>query len=268
MRLQGRIAIVTGASSGIGKAIAEVFAAEGATVVAASPAHHSSEPVVQAIVERGGAARFVACDISNEADVDRLFREVLERFRSVDVLVNNAGVNFAKPFEQTEVEEWDRVVNTDLRGTFLCARLAVRSMLRTGGGSIVNISSTHSIASIPGAAPYDAAKWGVIGLTKALAIEFATRNIRVNAVSPGLIDTQMWRDLQAAAPDLDECLTYWKANIPSGRVGTPEEIARAVVFLASEESSYVTGANMVVDGGMTSQLISAPPYESKPVEGT
>ncbi len=267
MRLRDRIAIVTGASSGIGKAIAEVFAAEGATVVAASPANHTSEPVVRGIVERGGAARFVACDISSEPDVDHLFFEVLDRFGSVDVLVNNAGVNFAKPFEQTEVEEWDRVVNVDLRGTFLCTRLAIRSMLRTGGGSIVNISSTHSIASIAGAAPYDAAKWGMIGLTKALAIEFASRGIRVNAVSPGLIDTQMWKDLQAAAPDLEQCMTYWKAQIPSGRVGAPEEIARAVVFLASEESSYMTGANLVVDGGMTSQLISAAPYESKPVEG-
>jgi NAD(P)-dependent dehydrogenase (short-subunit alcohol dehydrogenase family) len=267
MRLQGRIAIVTGASSGIGRAIAEVSAAEGATVVAASPAYHSSEPVVQGIIERGGTARFVACDISSETDVDHLFDEVVDQYGSVDVLVNNAGVNFAKPFEQTEVADWDRVVNTDLRGTFLCTRRAIRSMLRTGGGSIVNISSTHSVASLPGAAPYDAAKWGMIGLTKSLAVEFASRGIRVNAVSPGLIDTQIWKDVQDAAPDLEECLSYWRAQIPSGRVGAPEEIARVVVFLASDESSYMTGANVIVDGGMTSQLISAAPYESKPVEG-
>ena len=267
MRLQGKVAIVTGSSSGIGRAIAEAFAAEGAAVVGAAPNPDVGEQVSDEIRRRGGDARFVSCDISREDDVRRLFETTRKELGAVDVLVNNAGVNFAKAFEETTVEEWDRVINTDLRGTFLCTGLAIRSMLDHGGGSVVNISTVHTIASVHGAAPYDAAKCGVIGLTKALAIEFASRGIRVNAISPGLIDTQIWKDVQNAAPDLEQYLAYWRSNIPAARVGTPEEIARAAVFLASDESSYMTGTNMIVDGGMTSQLVSAPPYESKPVEG-
>ena len=120
---------------------------------------------------------------------------------------------------------------------------------------------------MPGAAPYDAAKWGMVGLTKSMAVEFASRNVRVNVLSPGLIDTQIWTDIKNAAPDLDECLIFWKSNIPAGRVGRPEEVAQAAVFLASDEASYVTGANLLVDGGMTSQLISMEPYESTALEG-
>lgn len=265
MRLEGKRAVVTGTSAGIGKAMAELFAAEGATVVAASRKEETGQPVVDAIVERGGKARFVACDVSKSDDVERLFACAGED-GPVDVLVNNAGVNFAKPFEQTEIADWDHVIGTDLRGAFLCARLAIRSMLACGGGSIVNVTSVHTLASLPGAAPYDAAKWGMVGMTKALAVEFASRGIRVNALSPGLIDTQIWKDILGAAPSLEQCHAYWNANIPAGRVGTPQEIARAAVFLASDESSYMTGANMVVDGGMTSQLISATPYESGSLE--
>ncbi len=140
-------------------------------------------------------------------------------------------------------------------------------MLKQGKGNIVNITTVHTLACLPGAAPYDAAKWAVVGLTKSLAVEFASRNIRVNALSPGLIDTQIWDDIKAAAPNLNECLGYWKSNIPAGRVGTPQEIAYSAVFLASDEASYITGANILVDGGMTSQLISQEPFKSKNLEG-
>lgn len=267
MRLEGKVAVVTGASAGIGREIATVFAEEGARVVCASRTRETGEPVVAEIERRGGTACFVACDVSRSSDVDELFRVAIQTYGGVDVLVNNAGVNFAKPFEQTDVADWDHVMGTDLRGSFLCTRLAVRSMLASGGGSIINVTSVHTLASLPGAAPYDAAKWGLVGMTKALAVEFASRGIRVNALSPGLIDTQIWDDIKHAAPDIDQCLAYWNANIPAGRVGTPTEIARAAVFLASDDSSYMTGANMVVDGGMTSQLISAAPYESRPLGG-
>jgi NAD(P)-dependent dehydrogenase (short-subunit alcohol dehydrogenase family) len=140
-------------------------------------------------------------------------------------------------------------------------------MLKTGGGSIINITSVHTVAGLGEAAPYDAAKWGTVGLTKSLAVEFASRNIRVNALSPGLIDTQIWTDIMDAAPDKEECKNYWASNIPVGRPGTSEEIAGAAAFLASDEAAYCTGTNILIDGGMTAQLVSRQNFESRALEG-
>jgi NAD(P)-dependent dehydrogenase (short-subunit alcohol dehydrogenase family) len=267
MRLKDKVAIITGSGAGIGKSIAEVFAKEGAKVVGSSRRSSNGQPVIDDIVKKGGEAIFVQCDISEEDDVKRLINTTIEKYGRIDILVNNAGVNFVKPFDQLETSDWDRVINTDLRGTYLCSRYAIDPMLKAKSGSIVNIGTVHSAQCMPGAAPYDAAKWGMVGLTKSMAVEFASRNIRVNVLSPGLIDTQIWSDIKNAAPDLNECLTFWKSNIPAGRVGTPEEVAYTAVFLASDEASYVTGANILVDGGMTSQLISAEPYDSESLEG-
>jgi hypothetical protein len=267
MRLKDKVAVVTGSGAGIGKSIAEVFAAEGAVVVAASRRESNGLPVVEGIQAAGGRAEFIRCDVSVEEDVKTLAARVAETYGGADVLVNNAGVNFVMPFLEIEPEDWDRVVNTDLRGTFLCSRYLLPRMIARGGGSIINITTVHTKACLPGAAPYDAAKWGVVGLTKSMAVELAPRKIRVNALSPGLIDTQIWADIKAAAPDLDACLDYWNSNIPMGRVGSPEEIAYTAVFLASDEASYITGANILVDGGMTSQLISREPFSSESLEG-
>jgi len=165
------------------------------------------------------------------------------------------------------VEDWDRVIATDLRGTFLCTYYCIPEMLKAGAGNIINISSVHASACLPGASVYDAAKWGIIGLTKSLAVEFADKNIRVNAISPGLIDTQIWSDIKSAAQDLDECLQYWSSNIPAGKVGKTEDIAYTAVFLASGEAAYITGSNITVDGGMTSQLISRANFKSSSIEG-
>ena len=162
---------------------------------------------------------------------------------------------------------WDRVINTDLRGTFICSKNAVDIMIKNGGGSIVNIATVHTYACLPGAAPYDAAKWGIVGLTKSMAVELAGKNIRVNALSPGLINTQIWKDIQDAAEDKNACLRYWKANIPMGRVGSVREIAYLALYLASDEASYVTGSNFFIDGGMTSQLISRADFKSNVMEG-
>jgi NAD(P)-dependent dehydrogenase (short-subunit alcohol dehydrogenase family) len=266
-RLLNKVCIVTGSGAGIGKAIAERFAEEGALVVCSSRRESNGRPVSEKINAAGGVSLFVQCDVSKEADVGKLFDAAMGAFGRVDVLVNNAGVNFDKPFVDTLPPDWDRVINTDLRGTYLCCRRAIIEMLKTGGGSIVNITSVHTLACLPGAAPYDAAKWGVVGMTKSLAVEFADKNIRVNTLSPGLIDTQIWDDIQNAAPDIEECHRYWKSNIPMGRVGTVEDVANAVVFLAGDESLYFCGANVVVDGGMTSQLISKAGYESGAIEG-
>ena len=268
MRLKDKIAVITGSGAGIGKSIAEVFAKEGAKIVGASRRSSNGRPVIDDIVEQGGQGIFVQCDISVEDDVKRLIGTTIDEYGRIDVLINNAGVNFVKPFEQMETADWDRVINTDLRGTYLCSRYAIDHMLKAKSGSIINIGTVHSMQCMPGAAPYDAAKWGMVGLTKSMAVEFASRNIRVNVLSPGLIDTQIWTDIKNAAPNLNECLTFWRSNIPAGRVGTPKEVAYTAVFLASDKASYVTGANFLVDGGMTSQLISMEPYNSESLEGS
>ncbi|HBP37215.1 MAG TPA: hypothetical protein DD640_00420 [Clostridiales bacterium] len=268
MRLKNKVAIITGSGAGIGQCIAEVFAREGARVVCSSRRAVNGQPVADAIRVAGGEAIFVQCDVSREEDVKNLVDRTLESYGRIDVLVNNAGVNFVKPFEEVHPSDWDRVIGTDLRGTYLCSWYSIPQMLRQKSGSIINITSVHTLASLPGATPYDAAKWGVVGLTKSMAVEYASRGIRVNALSPGLIDTQIWSDIKAAAPDLDECIRYWQSNIPMGRVGKPEEIAQVAVFLASDESSYVTGTNLLADGGMTSQLISQASFESRNLEGS
>jgi NAD(P)-dependent dehydrogenase (short-subunit alcohol dehydrogenase family) len=267
MRLKDKVAIVTGTRTGIGKAIALRFAREGAKVVTCIRAGKGGEDTANEIKAAGGQALFVQCDVSIEEDVINAVNKTVENFGRLDIVVNNAGVNFVKPFIETETADWDRVINTDLRGTYFFCRYGILQMLKNGGGNIVNITSVHTVAGLPEAAPYDAAKWGVVGMTKSLAVEFASRNVRVNALSPGLIDTQIWTDIMNAAPNREECKRYWASNIPAGKPGTSEEIAGAAVFLASDEASYCTGSNLIVDGGMTSQLVSRQNFESKALEG-
>ena len=266
MRLKDKVAIVTGASSGIGIGIAEVFAEEGARVVCVARRAAEGEAVADSIRREGGNAMFIACDVAQESQVENLVQQTLAAYGRIDVLVNNAGVNFVKPFDELTSSDWDRVIGVDLRGTFLCIRACIGQFLKQGAGSVVNIATVHTMACLPGAAPYDAAKWGMIGLTKSLAVEYASRGIRFNCLSPGLIDTQIWTDIQNGAEDIEACLSHWRANIPMGRVGTIREMGQAAAFLASDDASYITGANLLADGGMTSQLVSKESYRSKPQE--
>ncbi len=256
MRLKDKVAIITGASSGIGVGIAEVFAEQGAKVACVARRKEKGESVVRSIQDQGGDATFIQCDVSSEDAVLAMVQKTLDAFGHVDVLVNNAGVNFVGAFEKTTVRDWDRVMEVDLRGTFLCTKSCIKTFLKQGAGNVVNIASVHTQACLPGAAPYDAAKWGMVGMTKALAVEYAPQGLRFNCLSPGLIDTQIWKDIQAGAKDLEACLEHWRANIPMGRVGTIREMGLAAAFLASDDASYITGANLMADGGMTSQLIS------------
>jgi NAD(P)-dependent dehydrogenase (short-subunit alcohol dehydrogenase family) len=266
-RLTDKTAVITGTGAGIGKGIAERFASEGAFVVAVSRRKENGLPVVENILHNGGKAEFFQCDVSMPDQVKSMADTVLEKHARIDILVNNAGVNFVKPFEETTLEDWNWVINIDLQGTYLCTRAFIDTMLGQGAGSVINMTSVHTIAGLPGAAPYDAAKWGIVGMTKALAVEYAARNIRFNALSPGLIDTQIWEDIMNAAPNKEVCREYWASNIPIGRPGSVDEIASAALFLASDESSYITGANIVADGGMTAQLISRENFQSSSIEG-
>jgi NAD(P)-dependent dehydrogenase (short-subunit alcohol dehydrogenase family) len=268
-RLQNKVVIVTGAGGGLGEGIARVVAAEGARTVIAEIRAEAGERVAAQIRKRGGKALALRCDVSRDADIQATVQATVKAFGRVDGLVNNAGVNFVKNTLQVTPEDWQRVINIDLRGTFFFSQAAIRQMLRQKprGGSIVNIASVHSHACYPGAAVYDAAKWGVVGVTKAVAIEFATRGIRVNAVSPGLVNTLIWKEFLNAVDDQAACWKYWKDNVPMERVIEPEEIARLCVFLLSDEASCMTGANIFADGGLTSQFASKPTFRMKPVEG-
>lgn len=267
MNWQGHVAIVTGAGSGIGFGIAECFAEAGAEVVVAELSRTRGEAAAADLQARFGKGLFVQTDVSNAADCEAVVQRALEAYGRVDTLVNNAGVNFVKPTLEMDEADWDRVINVDLKGTFLCSRYALEVMARQQYGNIINIASVHTQATLPEAAPYAAAKGGVAAMTKSLAIEFAPLGIRVNAISPGLTDTQIWQDIQAAAENLEEAHRHWFDNIPIGRVQTSREVGNVALFLASDQSSYITGANIITDGGMTAQLISKARYASKPLEG-
>jgi NAD(P)-dependent dehydrogenase (short-subunit alcohol dehydrogenase family) len=267
MNWNGHVAVITGAGSGIGRAIAEGFAEAGAEVVIAEVNKALGETVTADLQARYGKGLSVRTDVSQALECEALIQRTVEVYGHLDTLVNNAGVNFVKPTLQMAESDWDRVINVDLKGTFLCSRYALEMMVPRKQGNIINIASVHTKATLPEAAPYAAAKGGVVMMTSALAIEFAPYGIRVNAVSPGLTDTQIWQDIQNAAENPAEARRHWFDNIPLGRVQTGREVANVVLFLASDQSTYITGANIMTDGGMTVQLISQAHYASKPLEG-
>jgi len=266
MKLQNKVIIVTGASKGLGVAMARSCAAEGARVVCAARSVDRLEAVVAGIVAAGGEAIAARCDMAQPGDLPALVDQTVKRFGAIHGLINNAGVNFVKPFVDVTEAEWDHVIDVDLKGSFFLTQLCARQMLKQGGGgSIVQIASVHTQASLAGASPYDAAKHGMVGFSKAAAVELAPHGIRVNILSPGLCRTEIWKDIVAAAPSEKECLDYWRANIPAGKLIEPDEVARCCVFLLSDDASCITGANLMADHGMTSLLVSREPYASKEI---
>ncbi len=244
-RLQDQVAVVTGASGGIGSRIALALAREGAAVIA----HYwrnqeTAERLVREIEGAGGRARSIAGDLSQPAEVAAVIGAATEAFGRIDILVNNAGINRDGLILRMKDEDWQAVVNTNLSGTFYCIRAALREFVRQRRGRIINITSTAGQAGNAGQANYVAAKAGVIGLTRAVAREVGSRGITVNAVAPGFIAAGMTDALTA------EVVTRYLAQIPLGRAGSSDDVAAAVVFLASEEASYITGQVLNVDGGM------------------
>lgn len=270
MKLKNRVIIITGASKGLGVSMAAACAEEGAKVVCAARDAAALDRVVSDIRALGGTAQAVVCDVSKLEDLEHLVTETVATFGAIHGLINNAGVNFVKPFVEVSEAEWDQVMDVDLKGSFFLTQLCARQMLRQSpaGGAVVQIASVHTHASLAGASPYDAAKHGMVGFSKAAAVELAHQNIRVNILSPGLCRTEIWKDIVAAAPSEQACRDYWNANIPAARLIEPVEVARCCVFLLSDDASAITGANLMADLGMTSLLVSREPYQSKAISGS
>ncbi len=253
LNLDGKTALVTGGGSGIGRAASLAYAREGARVVVADVNVEGGEETVQMIKEAGGDVILVHADVSKPDDTQAMVDKAVEAFGSLDCAFNNAGISGGRDRHLTAdypEEDWDRVISINLKGVWLCMRAEIPQMVKQGSGAIVNTASIMGLVATPGSVAYMAAKHGVVGLTKAAALEYATAGIRVNAVCPGYINTPLVRPLFDAHEDFEQRVV---SRHPLGRLGEPSEIAEAVVWLSSDAASFVTGLNMPVDGGYTAQ---------------
>jgi glucose 1-dehydrogenase len=251
LRLQNKVAVITGASLGIGSAIALAFAREGAAVAVDYRSHpDEAEQIVDQIERSGGRATSVHADVSSPEDVKNLIQRAVEEFGRLDVMINNAGMEEKMPFLDTPLEVWNRTIAVNLTGAWLGCQEAARQMVNQGGsGRIINVSSVHEDIAMPTNSPYCAAKGGLRMLMRTIAVELAPHNITVNNIAPGAVDTPMDAALKKDANEMQQLLS----EIPLRRMGRPEEVADLAVFLASDAASYVTGSTFVIDGGMMRQ---------------
>ncbi len=254
----GRAVLVTGGALGLGKGIAEAFAREGAAVAVADVDRAAAERLVAELMRRGHRAIATIGDVSSAADAERMVREAVDALGRLDVLVNNAGiqpVDWYYRVEDTPEEVWDRILDVNLKGQFLMAKYALPRIRAQGpGGSVINMASVQGIQSMPGVPSYAASKGGILSLTRNMALDYAPDGIRVNAICPGTMDSEMVRtSARAEGGDIDETLARYGAFHPLGRLGTPEDVAQAALFLASDRSSFVTGTSFIVDGGFMAQ---------------
>lgn len=246
-QMKDKVALVTGAGSGIGFAASMAFAEEGASLILADVSVEGGEKTARMIEERGNRALFVRTDVSRASEVEAMVNRAIDTFGRLDYAFNNAGIEGVQaPTADCTEENWDRVVGIDLKGVWLCMKYEIAQMLKQGHGAIVNMSSIAGLVGFPNSPAYCAAKGGVVQLTRTAALEYAKSGIRINAVCPGVIRTPMIERVVAAQPEMNDALTSME---PIGRLGQPEEIAAAVVWLCSDAASFVTGHPMVVDGG-------------------
>jgi len=248
LNLKDKVAIITGARRGMGKSHALTLAKAGAKVVVSDISEEDCQKVVKEIEKEKGEALAVKCDVSKKEEVDNLVKKTIERFGKVDILVNNAGICQFKPFLELTEEEWSRTIDINLKGYFLCAQAAAKEMVKQKSGVIINIASVamgQQGIGFPNIVHYCASKGGIVGMTEALAVELAPYNIRTNVISPGMIETPMIAPIKESPEQEKEVLK----RIPLGRPGNPEEVSNLVLFLASDQSSYMTGSTVVIDGG-------------------
>jgi NAD(P)-dependent dehydrogenase (short-subunit alcohol dehydrogenase family) len=246
---EGKVALVTGGNTGIGKATAMTFAQEGAQVVIAARRVDEGMQAVEEIRQAGGEALFVRTDVAQAAEVEALVRQTVATYGRLDCAFNNAGISGGGLLHEVPEEEWDRMVNINLKGVWLCMKYQITQMLMQGGGAIVNDSSAAGLTGYVRSPVYAASKHGVIGVSKSAALQYATKGIRINVVCPGLIMTPMIERAFASAPGVKE---WFESKQPTGSGGRPEEVAQAVVWLCSDAASFVTGVALPVDGGLLS----------------
>jgi NAD(P)-dependent dehydrogenase (short-subunit alcohol dehydrogenase family) len=250
-RLNGKVALVTGAGGGIGRGIATRFAAEGAQVGVLDVQPQGIEQTVEMIAAQGGSALPIICDLREPGQVRAAVAQLRQTWGPINVVVNNAAVMPSGPLHETAPEDWDRVFAVNVRGAYLVCREVIPDMLASGGGSIIHMASVTGVLGLPGIAAYSATKGALIALTRAMSTDYAPYGIRVNAVSPGTIDSPMLHDFLAQQRDPAARRAEFDAMHPVGRVGTIDEVASVFVFLASDESGFVSGANYTVDGGLS-----------------
>ena len=251
-RLQGKVCVITGGTSGFGLATTQTFVQEGASVVIAARDEVKGSQTVGELQKRTQKEiRFVRCDVSQESEVKNLLRQVMDLHQRIDIWINSAGVLTRKAFEETTEQEWDAVMATNLKGVFFCCKEILPLMAEQGQGSLINISSDVSLVGKGDVAVYSASKAGVTILTKSLALRYAKNNVRVNAICPGTILTNMNRVFFVNIPDQDQRMKEVVDKYPLGRLGTPEDVAYAALFLASDEAQWITGVALPVDGGYT-----------------
>jgi NAD(P)-dependent dehydrogenase (short-subunit alcohol dehydrogenase family) len=255
MRFKDKVVIVTGAAKGIGWGCAKIFSQEGAKVVVVDWDDENGQKTAAELRQGGGEAIFIHCDVSNEEQVKAMVDQTIQTFGHIDVLVNNAGVGVYKALTEASTADWDRALNVNLKGVYLCSKYVIPHMQRQGKGNIINMSSVHSFQTVNGAAPYAASKGGITALTRSMAIDYGP-TIRVNAIAPGWVLTPLIQSIFNSYPDPAAQQRAVEQRQVMKRIGRPEDIGYAAAFLASDEADFITGTQLFVDGGLTAQLES------------